>query len=395
MAQKRRLQKAASNSSSENNNKDLFRFNPNVDVPSRKSLSDRRSTGSSNRRGVALNLGLRVPSRKNDSFRITDTSYTRQNIKIDNQGIKASNINNEEEKENISKKHMSFIKDISEIHLLDALGSGQSGYVSQAIHTPTKKIIAIKKISVYEKSRRNQIMNEFNALVNTNCNGLVEFYGIFFSKGSVSIALEYCECGSLFDILKKVKIIPEIILAKICLNILNGLDFLHSEKKQVHRDLKPSNICLNANGQAKITDFGISRELKDSLKKCLSYVGTYTYMSPERIRAEPYSFKSDIWGLGLTLMECAIGRFPYPQTNYYLEMIQYIATESPPQLPKDMSFTNQFRDFLFLCINKDPKKRPTAKELKKHKWITNNMKTEFNIKQWIKKNGLIINIPNV
>lgn len=299
---------------------------------------------------------------------------------------------NEEEKESkLVSYNSSFIKDISEIKILNALGSGISGYVCSAIHIPTKRMIAIKTISVFEKSRRNQIMNEFNALGNTSYDGLIQFYNIFFSKGSVSIALEYCECGSLYDILRKIKIIPEIVLAHLCKDILNGLEVLHFDKKQVHRDLKPSNICLNANGMAKITDFGISKELKDSFGKCRSYVGTVTYMSPERIRAEPYSIESDIWGLGLTLMECAIGKFPYPKTSYPIEMIQYIASEPPPKLPKNMKFTSQFNDFIQLCINKDPSKRPNAKQLKKHKWITQNLKKQFNIKKWIKENNLIIN----
>eukprot|EP00483_Globobulimina_turgida_P012491 UN12514 len=180
----------------------------------------------------------------------------------------------------------------------------------------------------------------------------------------------------------------------MCINILDGLDVLHTEKKQIHRDLKPSNLCLNARGEAKVTDFGISRELKDSLGKCRSYVGTYTYMSPERIRAEAYSFKSDIWALGISIMECAIGRFPYPETSYYLEMIQYIATEPPPQLPKDMKFSNQFKDFLYQCINKDPSKRPTAKQLKQHEWIKMNLQSDFDTKKWIKDNNLIIKVPS-
>eukprot|EP01083_Nonionella_stella_P185700 677753_1 len=385
MAQKRRLQLSPTP-----DDNDEFAFDPTIDVPSlRKSISDRRIE---NRRNKALDLGLRVPSRKHDSFRVTDTSYTRQNIKIDNQGITSQS---QDEEKTITPKHQSFIKDISEIKMLNALGSGASGYVCQAIHIPTKRMIAIKEISVYEKSRRNQIMNEFNALQNTDCDGLVECYGIFFSKGSVLIALEYCECGSLYDILKKVQTIPEPALAIISMNLLQGLHILHTQKKQVHRDLKPSNLVMNARGEAKLTDFGISRELKDSLGKCRSYVGTYTYMSPERIRAEPYSFKSDIWGFGLSLMECAIGAFPYPKTEFYLEMIQYIVTEPAPTLPKNMNFTPEFHDFLQQCINKDPSKRPTAKQLQQHAWIRNHVRSDFDIKKWIDANHLIINVPQL
>ena len=141
--------------------------------------------------------------------------------------------------------------------------------------------------------------------------------------------------------------------------------------------------------------FGISRELRDSLSKCRSVVGTVTYMSPERIRAEPYSFQSDIWGLGLTLMECAIGRFPYPPTPYYLELIQFIATEPPPKFPKDREFSKEFKDFIYRCIAKDPSKRPTAEELKKHPWIQQNLKSDFDMKKWIAENELVIKVADI
>jgi len=342
-----------------------------------------------------MSIGLRPISKKMDSFRVTDTSYTRQNIKIDHEGIKS-----QDEEKSETPKHASFIKDISEIIILDALGNGASGYVSQALHIPTQRMVAIKKISVYEKNRRHQIMNEFNALDSTDCSGLVEFYGLFFSKGSVLIALEYCECGSLADILQKVDCIPEEVLAKISESILDGLDMLHTQKKQVHRDLKPSNICLNKLGVAKVTDFGISRELKDSFGNCRSYIGTYTYMSPERIRSEPYSFQSDIWGFGLTLMECAIGKFPYEslcKTDVYLDMIQYIATEKPPSLEsvaKEMKFSTEFQEFLCQCIHPDPAQRPTAKELKQHSWIRKSHDSGFDMERWIKSNHLIIKTPS-
>ena len=292
-------------------------------------------------------------------------------------------------------KSKSFIKNIDEIRCFDVLGSGQSGYVCQGIHIPTKKIIAIKQISVYEKGKRHQIMNEFNALFDTKCVGLVGFYGIFFSKGYVSIALEYCECGSLLNILNKTKTIPENILKIITKNILNGLIYLHDIKKQVHRDLKPSNICINKNGDAKLTDFGISRELKDSMSKCKTYVGTITYMSPERIRAEEYSFKSDIWGLGLTLMQCYLGYFPYPNTPYYLELIHYIANEASPKFPKNIKISKEFKSFIYACINKNPNNRPNAKDLMNHEWIKSINNNDINIKKWIKDNDLILKLPEI
>jgi serine/threonine protein kinase len=80
----------------------------------------------------------------------------------------------------------------------------------------------------------------------------------------------------------------------------------------VHRDIKPSNLLLNSAGEVKISDFGVSGQLASSVSNCLSWVGTVTYMSPERIKGDSYSFDSDLWSMGLTLLECALGRFPYP-----------------------------------------------------------------------------------
>lgn len=83
-------------------------------------------------------------------------------------------------------------------------------------------------------------------------------------------------------------------------------------RQVVHRDIKPSNLLLNGAGEVKISDFGVSGQLASSVSNCLSWVGTVTYMSPERIKGDSYSFDSDLWSLGLTLLECALGRFPYP-----------------------------------------------------------------------------------
>lgn len=118
--------------------------------------------------------------------------------------------------------------------------------------------------------------------------------------------------GSLENIIKiynlaKVKAyIDEQVLAKIALQILCGLSYLHSNN-QLHRDVKPANVLFNTKGQVKLTDFGISKQIDQDKDFTKTSVGTRSYMSPERIKGGEYDYKSDIWGFGLIMYQLATG----------------------------------------------------------------------------------------
>ena len=139
------------------------------------------------------------------------------------------------------------------------------------------------------------------------------------------------------------------------------LNYLHSDRHQVHRDMKPGNILLNSRGEVKISDFGLSAELDSTKEMCATFIGTHAYMSPERLGGKPYSFASDIWSLGITLVECALGYFPYTAytgSNYFV-LLSQILNDPPPQLPAE-TFSSEFRDFILQCLCKDPEQRPSA-----------------------------------
>jgi serine/threonine protein kinase len=103
---------------------------------------------------------------------------------------------------------------------------------------------------------------------------------------------------------------PERIVASVAYQILWGVAFLHFENS-IHRDIKPANILVNSLGEVKLSDFGISamREPGEALNRTV--VGTTLYMSPERLRAKPYGTPSDIWSVGLVLLECLTGQSPF------------------------------------------------------------------------------------
>lgn len=214
---------------------------------------------------------------------------------------------------------------------------------------------------------------------------LITFYGAFYREGSITIALEYMDGGSLANVIDQVGPIPEQVLASIAFQILWGLAYLKHEKR-VHRDIKPSNILINSKGEVKVTDFGIAAELQNSIAMCGTFVGTFKYMSPERIRNEPYGFMSDIWSCGLVLMECATGRYPFHEQANCIEMAQLILDVDSLDLPSQ--FTPKLRDFIGQCVNKNPLNRLPAEVLLGSPWLLENGATSYensveNVRNWI------------
>ena len=152
--------------------------------------------------------------------------------------------------------------------------------------------------------------------------------------------------------------------------ILDGLVYLHRERKQIHRDVKPSNILLNSRGEVKICDFGMSTQLQNTLDPANTWVGSTTYMSPERISGLQYIWNSDIWSLGISLVEIATGKFPYQQDHGELELVDLldrIVDMEPPKLPE--TFSADFRDFIALTLVKRVEERPHAEMLVGHPFV--------------------------
>jgi serine/threonine protein kinase len=243
--------------------------------------------------------------------------------------------------------------------------------VQKAFWPSKAEFVAIKKISVLEREKRHQLMNDIKALCAVpDVAGLVRFRGAYHcaDRGQIAVALEYMDGGSLTDVLERVGRIPENVLAAMTRQVLLGLTWLHAHHT-VHRDIKPANILMSTSGEPKVSDFGISAFVDNTLAQCHTFLGTVTYMSPERINGKPYSFPADIWALGLTLLECITGRYPYDATGGTIQLMIQLMEDDPP-LPPEGVVSKAFRDFVRRCMAKDPLQRPTAEELLRHPFIT-------------------------
>ncbi|KAF7806765.1 mitogen-activated protein kinase kinase 2 [Senna tora] len=265
---------------------------------------------------------------------------------------------------------------LEDIDAIKVVGKGSSGIVQLVQHKWTNQFFALKVIQMnIEESIRKQIAQELKINQSAQCPYVVVCYQSSYENGIISIILEYMDGGSLADLLKKVITIPEAYLAAICKQVLKGLMYLHREKHIIHRDLKPSNLLINHRGEVKITDFGVSAILESTSGQANTFIGTCIYMSPERINgSQGYNYKSDIWSLGLILLECATGRFPYRPPDQgeswesVFELIEAVVESPPPCAPSDQ-FSPEFCSFISACLQKDPKGRFSAQELLKLPFI--------------------------
>lgn len=220
---------------------------------------------------------------------------------------------------------------------------------------------------------------------------IVRSYGSFLRDGTVNIALEFCDAGSLAGILKKVKKIPEPILGMIAYQTLLGFHYLHKVKKVTHRDMKPSNLLLNTGGVVKIADFGVSGTITSTVDCMTSWVGTVIYMSPERIQGDSYFSDTDLWSFGLMLLECAQGRFPYPDKDdkvkelEFWSLMSYICVNESPKVNVEDGFTPEFAEFISICLRKKGGTRGSASELLEHPWIKKYAGVDKkHLRRWIK-----------
>ncbi|CCF51697.1 uncharacterized protein UHO2_00154 [Ustilago hordei] len=260
-------------------------------------------------------------------------------------------------------------KNIITYQLGNCIGRGQFGSVYRALNLNSGQMVAVKRIKLEGRTddEVTELMGEVDLLKSLTHPSVVKYEGLVRGPDVVSIILEYVENGSLLHTLKAFGNFPEKLVASYVVKILEGLNYLH-EQNVVHCDLKAANILTTKNGNVKLSDFGVSLNLK-AVKKMGNKndaIGTPNWMAPEVIELKGVTTAADIWSLGCTIIELITGKPPYYDMLAMSAMFRIVEDDCPP-IPEKCS--DALRDLLLQCFNKDPTKRPSAETLFEHQWI--------------------------
>jgi len=242
------------------------------------------------------------------------------------------------------------------------LGSGAMGVVYRGTNEKNGRTAAVKVVSA-EFAQGGKIRDRFEReaeiLQQFRHPSIVRFLAVGRFRGTSYIAMEYIEGVTLEKTISDRGNIPWREVVELGIQICDALHYAH-EHGVVHRDLKPSNLMITADGQIKLTDFGIAKDLDaTALTATGRTLGTAAYMSPEQIRGTPpVSHKTDLYALGVVFYQMLVGKPPFEGSTPVVLMHNHLNEPPPRPSAKIHEIPKALDELIVTLMAKVPADRP-------------------------------------
>ncbi|XP_032673839.1 serine/threonine-protein kinase fused [Odontomachus brunneus] len=249
--------------------------------------------------------------------------------------------------------------------ILKQIGEGSFGQVYKAKKRLDGEIVAFKVIRKRGRSSKElkSLRQECEIQRHLHHPNIVQMIDSFETDNEIVVVTEYAD-KELYEILDKEGRLSEERAQVIACDLVSALYYLHSNRV-LHRDLKPQNVLLEANGVAKLCDFGFARSMSTGTHVLTSIKGTPLYMAPELIEESPYDHNADLWSLGCIIYELIVGSPPFQTTSilHLVILIRFEAITWPDFISANC------KSFLQGLLQKDPSERLTWPALLEHPFV--------------------------
>jgi len=257
--------------------------------------------------------------------------------------------------------------------VLEKIGEGGIGSVFKGVHLATNRHVAIKLIETKASSGSKALLRaerEFrsaNRLVHPN---IVQALDLLREEAKVYLVMEYVDGESLGARIERLGRLSETESVSIIAQVGQALHYIH-KRAMVHRDVKPDNILITKDDKAKLTDFGIVKEVMsvDGLTDPATALGTPHFMAPELYaEARSVDARTDVYALGATLYNMVTGKLPFGSVRTLLALVNKVSKGAivlPRQIVPDLS--DNIDGAIRKAMSTDPAARhQTSLEFVKH-----------------------------
>ena len=227
---------------------------------------------------------------------------------------------------------------ISHYKILEKLGEGGMGIVYKAQDLKLNRVVALKFLPSFAGDvERQRFLQEAKAISTLNHHHIATIHDVEEAKGRFFIVFEYIPGGSLKSKIQSLQSEGKLLTLhqalEFALQIAEGLAHAHAHGI-IHRDIKSENILLSADGEVKITDFGLAKLFGEvGITKTDSVVGTTAYMSPEQLLGDEVDHRTDIFSFGVVLYEMLAGTRPF-RGEHQAAIMYSIVNEDPRPINK-------------------------------------------------------------